>query len=162
MILLVSVLRESHFLGLVSACRCGHGLSLPALRTHDALIKLIVHADPLKSSTRPTPIICMCHLLMEVLNVPILVYSWILTLMHLYKRRLCMQAYIYIYTYQATACMRQLMCTAVSQLSSDQLVPLHHHAHCMYPACLFFLIYTYTHASIHQPPIYNPYRHTYD
>jgi len=39
------------------------------------------------------------------------------------------------------ACMRQLMCTAVSQLSSDQLVPLHHHAHFIYPACLFFLIY---------------------
>jgi hypothetical protein len=37
--------------------------------------------------------------------------------------------------------MRQLMCTAVSQLRSDQLVPLHHHAHFMYPACLFFLIY---------------------
>jgi hypothetical protein len=36
--------------------------------------------------------------------------------------------------------MRQLMCTAVSQLSSDQLVPLHHHAHFIYPACLFFLI----------------------
>jgi hypothetical protein len=48
---------------------------------------------------------------------------------------------IYIYS-EATACMRQLMCTAVSQLSSDQLVPLHHHAHCMYPACLFFLIHT--------------------
>jgi hypothetical protein len=31
------------------------------------------------------------------------------------------------------------MCTAVSQLRSDQLVPLHHHAHFMYPACLFFL-----------------------
>jgi hypothetical protein len=42
---------------------------------------------------------------------------------------------------EATACMRQLMCTAVSQLSSDQLVPLHHHALFMYPACLFFLIH---------------------
>jgi hypothetical protein len=41
---------------------------------------------------------------------------------------------------EAIACMRQLMCTAVSQLSSDQLVPLHHHAHFIYPACLFFLI----------------------
>jgi hypothetical protein len=37
------------------------------------------------------------------------------------------------------ACMCQLMCTAVSQLRSDQLVPLHRHAHFMYPACLYFL-----------------------
>jgi hypothetical protein len=26
---------------------------------------------------------------------------------------------------EATACIRQLMCTAVSQLSSDQVIPLH-------------------------------------
>jgi hypothetical protein len=40
------------------------------------------------------------------------------------------------------ACVSSYMCTAVvmSQLSSDQLVPLHHHAHFMYPACLFFLM----------------------
>jgi hypothetical protein len=44
---------------------------------------------------------------------------------------------------EATACMRQLMCTAVSQLRSDQLVPLHHHAHFIYPACLFST-YSYT------------------
>jgi hypothetical protein len=37
--------------------------------------------------------------------------------------------------------MRQLMCTAVSQIRSDQLVPLHHYAHLMYPACLFFLLF---------------------
>jgi hypothetical protein len=39
---------------------------------------------------------------------------------------------------EATACMRQLMCTAVSQLSSAQLIPLHHIALLLYPACLFF------------------------
>jgi hypothetical protein len=50
------------------------------------------------------------------------------------------------------------MYTAVSQLRSDQLVPLHHHAHFIYPACLFFL-YTAVdqrhmcapHTCIHQP-----------
>jgi hypothetical protein len=50
----------------------------------------------------------------------------------------CLRILLAIYS-QATACMRQLMCTAVSQLRSDQIVPLHHHAHFMYPACLFFL-----------------------
>jgi hypothetical protein len=50
----------------------------------------------------------------------------------------CLRILLAIYS-EATACMRQLMCTAVSQLRSDQLVPLHHHAHFMYPACLFFL-----------------------
>jgi hypothetical protein len=44
-----------------------------------------------------------------------------------------------IYSEATAACMRPLMCTAVSQLRSGQLVPLHHHAHFMYPACLFFL-----------------------
>jgi hypothetical protein len=37
---------------------------------------------------------------------------------------------------EATACMRQLMCAAMSQLISDQLIPLHHYAHLLYPACL--------------------------
>jgi hypothetical protein len=37
------------------------------------------------------------------------------------------------------ACVSSYMCTAVSQLRSDLLVPLHHHAHFIYPACLFFL-----------------------
>jgi hypothetical protein len=41
--------------------------------------------------------------------------------------------------YEATACMRQLMCTAVSKLRSDQLIPLHHCAHLLYPACPNFL-----------------------
>jgi hypothetical protein len=57
----------------------------------------------------------------------------------------CLRILLAIHS-EATACMRQLMCTAVilllqwvSQLSSDQLVPLHHNAHFMYPACLFFL-----------------------
>jgi hypothetical protein len=47
---------------------------------------------------------------------------------------------------EATACMRQLMCTtAVSQLRSDQLVPLHQHAHYfMYPTCMsFFSIFLF-------------------
>jgi hypothetical protein len=47
----------------------------------------------------------------------------------------CLRILLAIYS-EATACMRQLMCTAVRQLSSDQLVPLHHHAHFIYPACL--------------------------
>jgi hypothetical protein len=55
----------------------------------------------------------------------------------------CLRILLAIYS-EATACMRQLMCTAVSQLRSDQLVPLHHHAHFMYPACLFFLYTTYS------------------
>jgi hypothetical protein len=50
----------------------------------------------------------------------------------------CLRILLAIYS-EATACIRQLMCTAVSQLRSDQLVPLHHHAHFIYPACLFFL-----------------------
>jgi hypothetical protein len=58
-----------------------------------------------------------------------------------YKYGMHEYMYILLAIYsEATACMRQLMCTAVSQLRSDQLVPLHHHhAHFMYPACLFFL-----------------------
>jgi hypothetical protein len=47
----------------------------------------------------------------------------------------CLRILLAIYS-EATACMRQLMCTAVSQLRSGQLVPLHHYAHLMYPACL--------------------------
>jgi Na+/H+-dicarboxylate symporter len=53
----------------------------------------------------------------------------------------CLRILLAIYS-EATACMRQLMCTAVSQIRLDQLVPLHHYAHLMYPACLFFLYVT--------------------
>jgi tRNA G18 (ribose-2'-O)-methylase SpoU len=45
---------------------------------------------------------------------------------------------------EATACMRQLMCTAVvSQLSSDQLTPLHQSAQLTFavPCMSIFLIY---------------------
>jgi hypothetical protein len=38
---------------------------------------------------------------------------------------------------EAVACMRQLLCTAVSP--DLQLIPLHHCAHLLYPACLIFL-----------------------
>jgi hypothetical protein len=51
----------------------------------------------------------------------------------------CLRIMLAMYS-EATACMRQLMCTAVmSQLRSDQLIPLHHYAHLLYPACLFLL-----------------------
>jgi hypothetical protein len=45
---------------------------------------------------------------------------------------------------QLACVIRSCECTAVSPLSSDQLVPLHHYAHLMYPACLFFLFHIYT------------------
>jgi hypothetical protein len=48
--------------------------------------------------------------------------------------------------------MRQLMCTAVSQLRSDQLIPLHHYAHLLHPACLFFLYHI---SCIHNLPSYS-------
>jgi hypothetical protein len=44
---------------------------------------------------------------------------------------------------EATACMRQLLCTAVSQLSSDQLVPLHHHARTLHVPCMSIFSYIY-------------------
>jgi hypothetical protein len=40
---------------------------------------------------------------------------------------------------EAAACMRHNM-RPVSQLSSAQLIPLHHFAHLHYPACLIFYI----------------------
>jgi hypothetical protein len=49
----------------------------------------------------------------------------------------CLRILLAIYS-GATACMRQLMCTAVSQLSSDQLVPLHHSAYLLCHAFLHF------------------------
>jgi hypothetical protein len=51
----------------------------------------------------------------------------------------CLRILLAIYSSEDTACMHQLMCTAVSQLRSDQLIPLHLYAHLMYPACLFVL-----------------------
>jgi hypothetical protein len=60
----------------------------------------------------------------------------------------CLRILLAIYS-EATACMQQLMCTAVSQLNSDQLIPLHHYAHLMYPPCLYFLyVFTYALSSI--------------
>jgi hypothetical protein len=54
----------------------------------------------------------------------------------------CIHVYALLLTMysEATACIRQLMCTAVSQLSSAQIIPLHHYAYLLYPACLFFLL----------------------
>jgi hypothetical protein len=52
----------------------------------------------------------------------------------------CLRILLAMYS-EATTGMRQLMCTAVSQIRSDQLIPLHHYTHLLYPVCLCFTLY---------------------
>jgi hypothetical protein len=117
------------------------------------LIFLIHHIIVMNSETAA----CMMSQCTADHNIPSLSHELALPCPHLYFTFLAYTTFSYttasldtyirillaIYS-EATTCMRQLMCTAVSQLRSDQLVPLHHHAHFMYPACLLFsYIHTY-------------------
>jgi hypothetical protein len=52
----------------------------------------------------------------------------------------CLRILLAMYS-EATACIRQLMCTAVSQLRSAQIIPLHHYAYLLYPACRLVFLY---------------------
>jgi hypothetical protein len=52
----------------------------------------------------------------------------------------CLRILLAIYSEATAAGMRQIVCTAVSQLRSGQLIPLHHSAYLLYMS--IFLVYT--------------------